>query len=221
MVARDQQQLLDPGSAGAHRRGPAPSRARSSTRPGRGSAGAVLARPRECPYSGRLDGRRRRRSRSDDDTWATAQLPAYGPLRHPPSCSTDFDKGVVEKISEDSRYRMAGLRAASRRCLHTRPVLGGRRPRGSSRTTRRHSSSTRWHGIRTLPVAALTTDLSGVKAWDIFGQERDMTNPIRLLFDYGEFDDDGSALRTGVRGCRRRAPRRPRRRRRPSTARTA
>ena len=43
-------------------------------------------------------------------------------------------------------------------------------------------------------AAALTTDLSDVKAWDVVGQEHDVTNPIRLLYDFGDFDDDGGAF---------------------------
>ena len=41
---------------------------------------------------------------------------------------------------------------------------------------------------------ALTTPLEDVEPWDLFGQQQEVTDPVRLLYDYGEFDDDGDAF---------------------------
>ena len=143
-------------------------------------------------YSGRLSRTTEEAIARDDDTWATAQLLHTGRFgtRFLLDC---FDKGVVEKISEDSRYRMAGLEPPPGDAY----TLGRFWEDGDHEGLSYDTKALVLDALARNPDAAraaLTTDLSGVKAWDIFGQEHDVTNPIRLLFDYGEFDDDGSAF---------------------------
>ena len=143
-------------------------------------------------YSGRLSRTTEQAIARSDDTWATAQLLHTGRFgtRFLLDC---FDKGVVEKISEDSRFRMAGYEPPAGDAYTLGRFWEGGDHEGLSYDTKalvldalaRNPDAAR---------AALTTDLRGVKAWDIVGQEHEVTNPIRLLFDYGDFDDDGAAF---------------------------
>lgn len=145
-------------------------------------------------YSGRLSRTTEEAIARNDDTWATAQLLHRGVFgtRFLLEC---FDKGVVEKISEESRLRSAGF--------------GYDPPSGDAYTLGRYWERGDGEGLPydtkelildalarngDAAAAALTTELSGVKAYDVTGYAHDVTNPVRLLYDFGSFDDDGESF---------------------------
>ena len=139
-------------------------------------------------YSGRLSRTTEEAIAQSDDTWSTAQLVHTG--RFGKEFLLDvFEKGVVQRISDDSRYNL----------IASDPPLGDSFTLGTYGDGDGLPYDTKVLVLDALArnpeaaAAALTTDLSDVKAWDVVGQEHDVTNPIRLLYDFGDFDDDGGA----------------------------
>ena len=140
-------------------------------------------------YSGRLSRTTEEAIAQSDDTWSTAQLVHTG--RFGKEFLLDvFEKGVVQRISDDSRYNL----------IASDPPLGDSYTLGTYGDGEGLPYDTKVLVLDALArnpeaaAAALTTDLSDVKAWDVVGQEHDVTNPIRLLYDFGDFDDDGAAF---------------------------
>ena len=144
-------------------------------------------------YSGRLSRTVEDEIAHDEDTWATAQLLHTGVFgtRFLLEC---FRTGVVDQIVEHSRYDSAGVLVS--------------KPQGDPYSLGRYWSEGEdglpydpkelvLNALARNPEAAreaLTTALEGVEPWDQFGQQHEVTKPVRLLFDYGDFEDDGAAF---------------------------
>ena len=119
----------DPGSAGAHRRRPRLRGQGARTRSGRGSAGAVLARAREChlqrpAFTDDRGGDRARRRHVGNGA-----APAHGPLRDPLPARL-LRQGCRREDLRRLPLQPDGARAAARRLPTHSAVLAGRRPRG-------------------------------------------------------------------------------------------
>ena len=135
-----------PAGAAGRRPGVLPGGQRARARPRERSAGAVLARARECDVQ--------RPALADDRGGDRAVATTPGRPRssfHTGRFGKEFlldvfDKGVVQKISDDSRYNLI----ASDPPLGDSYTLGrsGRTATQACRTTRRRSSSTRSRAIR-------------------------------------------------------------------------
>jgi hypothetical protein len=145
-------------------------------------------------YSGRLSRTVEDEIAHDDDTWATAQLLHTGVFgtRFLLEC---FRTGVVDKIVEHSRYRsLGGLAEEPQDAPFT---LGRFWEEGDHEGVDWDTKQLVLDALARNPdaaQAALTTPLQGVEPWDLFGQQHEVTNPVRLLYDYGDFDDDGAAF---------------------------
>jgi hypothetical protein len=142
-------------------------------------------------YSGRLSRTVEDEIAHDEDTWATAQLLHTGVFgtRFLVEC---FRSGVVDRIVEHSRYQ--GLGVGIEEPQYAPYTLGAFADgEGLAWDTKQIVLE----ALARNPEAAreaLTTPLEGVEPWDLFGQQHEVTNPIQLLYDYGEFDDDGRAF---------------------------
>ena len=144
-------------------------------------------------YSGRLSRTVEDEIAHDEDTWATAQLLHTGVFgtRFLLEC---FRTGVVDTIVESSRYDSAGALAPD---PQSDPYALGRYWSDGEDGLAFDPKELVLGALarnREAAVAALTTPLEGVEPWDQFGQQHEVTNPVRLLFDYGDFQDDGAAF---------------------------
>jgi hypothetical protein len=145
-------------------------------------------------YSGRLSRTVEDEIAHDDDTWATAQLLHTGLFgtRFLLEC---FRTGVVDKVVEHSRYRsLGGLAEEPQDAPYT---LGRFWDEGDHEGLDWDTKQLVLDALARNPDAAraaLTTPLEGAEPWDLYGQQQEVTNPIRLLYDYGAFDDDGAAF---------------------------
>ena len=145
-------------------------------------------------YSGRLSRTVEDEIAHDEDAWATAQLLHTGVFgtRFLLEC---FRTGVVDKIVEHSHYNSAGVLASEPQAAPY--PLGRFWSEGDGRPPLRHEGArarTRSRAIPRRRARRSRPRLEGVEPWDKFGQQHEVTNPVRLLFDYGEFDDDGAAF---------------------------
>jgi hypothetical protein len=145
-------------------------------------------------YSGRLARTVEEEIAHDEDTWATAQLLHTGVFgtRFLLEC---FRTGVVDRIVEHSRYE--GLGAGLQEPQHAPYTLGRFWERGDGEGLAFDTKQLVLEALARNPEAAreaFTTPLAGVEPWDRFGQQNEVTNPVRLLYDYGDFDDDGNAF---------------------------
>ncbi len=142
-------------------------------------------------YSGRLSRTVEDEIAHDEDTWATAQLLHTGRFgtHFLVEC---FRTGVVDRIVEHSRY--LGLGVGIEEPQHAPYTLGAYADgEGLAWDTKQIVLE----ALARNPEAAreaLTSPLEDVQPWDLFGQQHEVTDPIRLLYDYGEFDDDGNAF---------------------------
>jgi hypothetical protein len=143
-------------------------------------------------YSGRLSRTVEDEIAHDDDTWATAQLLHTGVFgtRFLLEC---FRTGVVDRIVEHSRYRMAGVDEPG----YAPYALGAFWEHGDGEGLAWDTKQLVLDALARNPDAAreaFTTPLDGVEPFDLFGQQQEVTNPVRLLYDYGDFDDDGDSF---------------------------
>lgn len=146
-------------------------------------------------YSSRLTRTTEDAIARDEDTWATAQLLAKGTF------STHFllecfRSGVVDKVVEHSRWdsTAAGLGDEP----HDAPYTLGRFWEGGDHVGLPYDTKALvLDALARNPEAAtlaLTTDLRGVQVYDRVGQQHGVTNPVALLYEHGDFDDDGAAF---------------------------
>ena len=143
-------------------------------------------------YSGRLAQTVEDEIAHDEDTWAMAQLLHTGVFgtRFLLEC---FRTGVVDRIVEDSRYLGAGLDKPEPAPY----ALGAGWEHGDGEGLPLDTKLLILDALARNPEAAreaFTTPLEGVEPFDFFGQQEEVTNPVRLLYDYGDFDDDGDAF---------------------------
>jgi hypothetical protein len=125
-----------------------------------------------------------------EDTWATAALVSQGTFATPFLLQC-FKSGVVDKIVEDSRSNLA---------------LGGTVPETDFPLGEMWSQ-----GKESLPFDTKQTILDALarnpdaaaqalsqpidaQPFDVFGQRETITNPIELLYRYGDFADHGAAF---------------------------
>jgi hypothetical protein len=143
-------------------------------------------------YSGRLAQTVEEEIAHDDDTWATAQLLHTGVFgtRFLLEC---FRTGVVDRIVEESSDLLAG-HDVPRRADYP---LGAGWPGGDGEGLPRDTKQLVLDALARNPDAAreaFTTPLEGVELSNYFGEWQEVTNPVRLLYDYGAFDDDGDSF---------------------------
>jgi hypothetical protein len=146
-------------------------------------------------YSGRLTRTTEDAVAHDEDTWATAQLLTKGTFgtHFLLEC---FRTGVVQKIVDHSRWD--GTAAGLGEEPHDAPYSLGRFwEHGDHRGVAYDTKSIVLDALARNPEAArlaLTTDLHGVQVYDRVGQQHAVTDPLALVYEHGDFDDDGAAL---------------------------